>query len=362
MEILVTVASISGISTILTIMIILSERFFNNYGTCKIDINGEKVLEVEGGSSLLTALAQQKIFIPSACGGKATCGMCKLKVLDGAGPMLPTEEPYLSPSERAGNVRLSCQVKIKRDMKIEIPEEFFLVQEFKTKVEKITRMTHDILEFRFQLDKPMKFKAGQYMQVRTKPYDKIKETVFRAYSISSIPSDVNACELIVRRVPQGICTNFMHDHVKEGDTIELTGPYGDFYPRDEADGYVMIAGGSGLAPMRSIILDILERKLDKQMYFFFGAATKKDLYYVEYFEELARQNKNFHYVAALSAPLPEDNWTGETGLITEVVDKHVQDITGLHGLLCGSPGMINACINVLKKKGLTDNNIYFDKF
>jgi len=363
MEIFITVASVSGISTILTILIIISERLFNNYGTCSIDINdGAKKLDVEGGSTLLSALAENKIFIPSACGGKATCGLCKLRVLDGAGPLLPTEEPYLNAEEKANHTRLSCQVKIKKNLKIVIPEEFFLVQEYKTTVAKIERKTHDILEYNFKLDKPITFKAGQYMQVKTKPYGKVKEVVWRAYSISSNPSTHDAVELIVRRVPQGICTTYMHDHVKEGDIVELTGPYGDFYPRDTASGYVMIAGGSGLAPMKAIILDMLERGIDKQMYLFFGAVTKKDLYYVEYLQELADKHANFHFIPALSGALPEDNWTGEKGLITEAVDRNVQDITGLHGLLCGSPGMINACIQVLKKKGMTDDIIFYDKF
>lgn len=363
MEVLMTVAGISGISTLLTLLIIIAERFFNNYGTCRIDINdGAKVLEVDGGASLLNTLSAQKIFIPSACGGKATCGLCKLRVLEGADPLLPTEEPYLSPQERAGDVRLSCQVKIKRNLRIYIPEELFLVQEYKARVERITQKTHDIKEFRFALDKPIVFKAGQYMQVITKPYGKISETVWRAYSISSNPSDSLAVELIVRRVPQGICTTFMLDHVKEGDDIMLTGPYGDFYPRTEAEGYILIAGGSGLAPMRAIILDALERGIDKEMWFFFGAVTKKDLYFVEYFTELAEKHPNLHYIPALSAPLPEDEWSGQTGLITEVVARNIEAVNGMHGLLCGSPGMINACISVLKKKGFTDDRIFFDKF
>jgi Na+-transporting NADH:ubiquinone oxidoreductase subunit F len=363
MEVLVTVAGVTGISTLLTVLIILAERFFNNYGTCQIDINdGAKVLEVEGGASLLSTLSNQKIFIPSACGGKATCGMCKLRVLEGADPLLPTEEPYLSQDERAQDVRLSCQVKIKRNLRIRIPDELFLVQEYKTKVARITQKTHDIKEFRFALDKPISFKAGQYMQVTTKPYGKVTETVWRAYSISSNPSDNEAVELIVRRVPQGICTTFMHDHVKEGDEIMLTGPYGDFYPRAEAKGYIMIAGGSGLAPMRAIVLDALERGIDKEMWFFFGAVTKKDLYYVDFFRELADKHPHFHYIPALSGPLPEDNWDGQTGLITDVVARNIGEADGLHGLLCGSPGMINACINVLKGKGLTDDRIFYDKF
>lgn len=363
MEILVTVAGVSGISTLLTVLIILAERFFNNYGICRIDINdGSKVLEIDGGTTLLSALSEKKIFIPSACGGKATCGLCKLKVLEGADPILPTEEPYLTAHEKQDSVRLSCQVKVKRNLKIEIPEELFSVQEYHTKIERITQMTHDIKEFRFLLDKEISFKAGQYMQVLTKPYAKVPEAVWRAYSISSSPQEHDAVELIVRRVPQGICTTYMQDYLKEGSEVVLTGPYGDFFPRPEASGYIMIAGGSGLAPMRAIILDAIERGITKEMWFFFGAVTKKDLYYVDYFTELSQKHPFLHFIPALSGALPEDDWGGQAGLITEVVDRNVQSIEGLHGLLCGSPGMINACISVLQKKGMTDDRIYFDKF
>jgi Na+-transporting NADH:ubiquinone oxidoreductase subunit F len=363
MDILITILSVSTISTILAILIIISERIFNNYGIVNIDINdGAKVLEIEGGSSLLSTLSSQKIFIPSACGGKATCGACKLKVLDTEGEILPTEEPFLTPEEIKDNIRLSCQVKVKKNLKIVIPEEFFLVKEYKTKIERITDMTHDIKEFRFTLPEKIKFKAGQYMQVKTKPYGKIKESVTRAYSISSVPSDDMAVELIIRLVPNGLCTTYMHDYLKEGDEIMLTGPYGDFYGRDGVEEYVMIAGGSGLAPIKSIVEDVLEKGLDTKMIFFFGAVSKKDLYYEEYFNELASKHPQFRYVPALSRPAEEDNWEGESGLITDVVSKYIEDGKGKQGYLCGSPGMINACVDVLTKKGIDESQIFYDKF
>ncbi len=365
MEILTTVLSVTVISVVLALIIIVAEYFFNNYGECEVDINdGEKVLKIEGGSSLLSTLSGQKIFLPSACGGKATCGLCKVQILEGAGPLLPTEEPYLTEEEKNNNFRLSCQVKVKTNLRVLIPEEFFNIKEYITTIEAIDDLTHDIKGFRLDLPdgETINFKAGQYMQFHTKPYNKIKESVFRAYSIANVPSDNKAIELIIRLVPDGICTTYAHTQLSEGDEVKISGPYGDFYLRGDCSEIVMIAGGSGMAPIRSIILDVLERGIDIKMNFFFGAVSKKDLYYIEYFEDLAERHDNFKFIPALSKPAPEDNWEGEVGLITEVVERYIDDGSDMEGYLCGSPGMINACINVLTKKDIPEEKIYYDKF
>ena len=365
MEILTTVLSVTVISVVLALIIIVAEYFFNNYGECEIDINnGDKKLTVDGGSSLLSTLAGQKIFIPSACGGKATCGLCKVQVLEGAGPLLPTEEPYLDEQERADNFRLACQVKIKNNIRIMIPEELFNIREYETTIEKMEQLTHDIIGFRLKLPEgdTVSFKAGQYMQFYTKPYNKIKESVYRAYSIANVPSDNKSIELIIRQVPDGICTTYAHTQLKEGDKVKISGPYGDFFLRGNCSELVMIAGGSGLAPIQSIILDVLEKGIDLKMNFFFGAVTKRDLYRLEYFTDLAAKHENFNFIPALSKPAPEDEWEGETGLITEVVDRYIGDGSDMEGYLCGSPGMINACINVLNKKNIPEEKIFYDKF
>ncbi len=365
MPILLTVLSVSLITTTLAVLVVISDRFLNNYGECQLDINdGDRVLTVTGGSSLLSSLALNKIFIPSACGGKATCGLCKVKLASESGPVLPTEEPYLTDEEMAEGIRLSCQLKVKENLTLFIPEELFRVQQFKATVTKITQQTHDIMEYRLSLVDPseIEFKAGQYMQIDSKPYGSIRESVNRAYSIASLPSDNNGIELIVRLVPGGVCTTYMHEHLKEGDSVTIRGPFGDFYLHDGADELIFIAGGSGLAPIKSMVFDILEKKLDKKMTFFFGAVTKKDLYYVDLFTELAEKHDNFHYVPALSGPEEFDDWQGEVGLVTDVVDRYVQDAANMQGYLCGSPGMINACIKVLVKLGLSEDRIYFDKF
>ena len=365
MGILTTVLSVTAISVVLALIIIVAEYFFNNYGECEIDINnGDKVLKVEGGSSLLSTLSAQKIFIPSACGGKATCGLCKVQILEGAGPLLPTEEPYLSEDERKNNYRLSCQVKIKNNIRILIPEELFNIREYITTIESIEQLTHDIKGFRFKLPEgeTVKFKAGQYMQFYTKPYAKVRESVYRAYSIANVPSDNEAIELIIRQVPDGICTTYAHTQLSQGDQVNISGPYGDFYLRGDCDEIVMIAGGSGLAPIRSIILDVLEKEIDIKMNFFFGAVAKRDLYYLDFFNDLAARHDNFRFIPALSRPAPDDNWDGETGLITDIVARYIDDGSDMEGYLCGSPGMIDACVNVLTSKGIPEEKIYYDKF
>lgn len=365
MTILLTVVSISLMGAVLAAIVVLADLKLNNYGVCSIDINnGQRRLSVNGGSTLLASLASQDIYIPSACGGKATCGLCKVAILGEVGPVLPTEEPYLTEEEAVQGTRLSCQLKVKRDLKIAIPEEFFSIKRYRTKVVQITDLTHDIKGYRFQLldPKELDFLAGQYVQVESKPYGSVTEVVSRAYSISSLPSEKGFIELIIRLVPGGVCTTFMHHHVKEGDEITLAGAFGDFYLREGADELLFIAGGSGLAPIKSMVLDILEKGIPKQMTFFFGAVKKRDLYYVEFFNELQEKYPNFRYVPALSDPDPEDDWQGEVGLITDVVARHVADGHNKQAYLCGSPGMINACINVLTKLGLDEDQIFYDKF
>jgi Na+-transporting NADH:ubiquinone oxidoreductase subunit F len=365
MAVLTTVLSLAAVSAVLSVFIIVAELFLNNYGDCQVDINrGERKLTVKGGDSLLSSLSGQAIFLPSACGGKATCGLCKVRVLDGAGPLLPTEEPYLSAEEISQGIRLSCQIKVKRDLQILIPEELFNIRQFMTRIERIDRLTHDILGLRLTLEEPdaIRFKAGQYVQLYTEPYGKVKEKVFRAYSMASAPSDQHAVELIVRLVPEGICTTYVHQVLKPGDTVKLSGPYGDFYLRGACSELVLIAGGSGLAPIRSLILDILEKELPYKMTFFFGAVRRADLYYVQEMNDLAARYPQFRFIPGLSKPEPADDWQGETGLITEIVSRYVPDSQDKEAYLCGSPGMINACLSVLNQKGFTEETIFYDKF
>ncbi|HHT44810.1 MAG TPA: 2Fe-2S iron-sulfur cluster binding domain-containing protein [Fastidiosipila sp.] len=366
-EVLQTIGSVTGISLVLALIITLADKWLNDYGEVTVDINkGERKFKTEGGQMLLNALAAQKIFIPSACGGKATCGLCKVQVTDGAGPLLPTEAPYLTAKEQETHYRLSCQVKLKNDMAILIPEELFNIKEFIGTVEQLDNLTHDIKLLRIKLPEgeTIKFKAGQFVQLYTKPYGKIKETVFRAYSIASPPSDNTHVDLIIRLVPGGIATGYVHEALKVGDEIRISGPYGDFFLRgDEGiNELVMIAGGSGLAPIRSLLYDIAEKGLDYRIRFYFGAVAKRDLYAEEEMAKLEAEYPNFKFVPALSSPAAEDEWDGDTGRITEVVDRYVENADGKEAYLCGSPGMLDACIKVLHSKGFKDDAIFYDKF
>jgi len=365
-KILIATASMAGISALLSILLVIAERYLANYGDCKVTINNEKDLIIKGGSSLLSSLSSQKIFLPSACGGRGTCAYCKCKVLEGVGPILPTEEPLLSLEERKNNVRLSCQVKVKQDMKIEIPDELFNIKEFKTRVAFIKDLTHDIKLIRFDLIEPneIKFKAGQYVQLETQPYNGVKEVVQRAYSMSSPSYEKNYVELMIRLVPEGICTTWVFKHLKEGDTARIIGPMGDFHLRDGEGEIVMVAGGSGMAPMVSLLADMAKNQITRKATYFFGALAKKDMFYLDEMREFEKQLPNFKFVPALSSPAPEDDWKGEKGLITMPLENQLKqiDTSKAQGYLCGSPGMINACTAIMKKHGITADRIFFDPF
>jgi Na+-transporting NADH:ubiquinone oxidoreductase subunit F len=365
-NVLIATFSMAGISALLSILLVIAERYLANYGDCKVIINNEKELIVKGGSSLLSSLGSQKIFLPSACGGRGTCAYCKCKVLEGVGPILPTEEPLLSPEERKNNIRLSCQIKVKKDVKIELPDELFNIKEFKTRVAFIKDLTHDIKLFRFDLIEPneIKFKAGQYVQLETQPYNGVKEVVQRAYSMSSPAYEKNYVELMIRLVPEGICTTWVFKHLKEGDTARIIGPMGDFHLRVGDGEIVMVAGGSGMAPMVSLLADMAKNKETRKATYFFGALTKKDMFYLDEMAMFEKEIPNFKFVPALSSPAPDDEWDAEKGLITVPLENHLKkiDTSKAQGYLCGSPGMINACTAIMKKLGISSDRIFFDPF
>lgn len=363
-QVIIATVVLSSLSAFLTALLLIAEFFFANYGECSIEVNeGEKSFKVQGGASLLTSLATEKMFLPSGCGGKGSCGTCKCKVLEGAGPLLPTEKPYLSDDEIKDNVRLSCQIKVKKDLKIQVPEELLSIKEFITKVESIVDFTHDIKGIRFELSESDKinFKAGQFVNLFNDPYDDVTESTSRAYSISSAPSDNNALELIIRYVPDGMLTTWVFNHMKQGQNARIIGPFGEFYLRDTQREIVFIAGGSGLAPIRSIVLDMIDKKINnRKATFFFGAVGVKDLYYVDEFEKIQKEHQWFKFVPALSGN--DSDHPYEKGLITDVVASHYDDLSQHEGYLCGSPGMIAACINILTDKGMSETNIFYDKF
>ncbi|MBZ4682809.1 MAG: Na+-transporting NADH:ubiquinone oxidoreductase subunit [Fusobacteriaceae bacterium] len=367
MEFIIAPLIISILTGILAAIISITDKIVNNYGEITISINnGKKEIKIDGGENLLTTLSSQEIYLPSACGGRGSCGACKCKVTSDVGEYLPTEIPYLTKEEMKENIRLGCQIKLKKDISIEIPESLFNVKKYEATVEKIVDVTHDIKEVLFNLgDEEVNFTAGMYMQLCVPPYDKIKSETQRAYSISSKPSDKNHIELLIRLVPGGIATTWVHTYLKEGDKVKLIGPFGEFQATPTNSTMICVAGGSGMAPFKSMLYHMYENNVnDREIWYFFGARTKKDLFYLEELAELQKKWPNFHFIPALSEPEGED-WEGETGLITDVLDKYLKTIIEpgyKEGYLCGSPGMINACNNVMTANGIKLENIYYDKF
>lgn len=361
---LIGVGIVLVITTLLTLLVVIADSTIGDYGEVRIVINDDKEVTVEGGKPLLASLKEHEIFIPSACGGRGSCGLCKCKVKRGAGPVLPTELPWLSKEELEEGVRLSCQLKVKNDFEIEIPPELFNIKQFTTEVSHIRDLTHDIREVRLKLEDPdsISFRAGQFIQFEVPEYELTEEPVYRAYSISSSPFETGMIELEIRYVPNGICTTYVHQHLKEGDRVIINGPYGDFFLRDTDADIIFIAGGSGMAPIKSILHTMKQNQNPRKTRYFFGARSKRDLFLVDEMRQLEEAIPDFKFIPALSEPQEEDLWDGETGLITEVVDKHVENGENKEAYLCGSPGMIDACIKVLSKKGIPEEKIYYDKF
>jgi Na+-transporting NADH:ubiquinone oxidoreductase subunit F len=345
---------------LVTVLIIIVDLLLGNNAARAITINGTTQIPVNSDDTLLNILSQNKIFIPSACGGKATCGFCKCTVTEGGGDIKSTELPFIKPEDAAKGVRLSCQVKVKENIKIEIPQSMLTAKEYQTTIDEVKDLTYDIKLIRFKLIKPstMDFKPGQYAQLKVPGID-----VIRAYSIASNPSVKDSIEMIVRYVPNGQATTYVFKALQKGDKAIITGPYGTFFLQEQSQrDIVCIAGGSGKAPIRSILYRLKELGMNRKVKYFFGARAVRDLYYTEEMQQLSKEFPNFEYIPALSDPLPADNWTGATGLITDVLDRMVGDLSEAEAYLCGSPGMIDACIRVLGKHDIKKENTYYDKF
>jgi len=353
-----------GLLVGLTVALTVAERVLVNYGVCKIDINaGERELEVDGGQSLLSALNESKVYIPSACGGRGSCGHCKATVLEGGGPVLPTETPFLTRAQVRAGVRLACQVKVREDVRIKIPEELLNVKMFTATVERAELLTHDMVELRFKLDEPAEIsqRPGQYVQLQA---PSAEGPVYRAYSISSPAHDTGAVELVVRLVPGGIGSTYCHA-LKEGDPVIFTGPYGEFRLDEDPDvDVILIGGGSGMAPLRNLLLTVLERWPDRKCQLFFGCRTTQDVFYFDEFRKITEKHPNFEVHYALSDPIEEgESWDGETGFIHLSAEQHLDDSDRKRqAFLCGPPPMIEAVMKVLEAKGLESDDMFYDEF
>lgn len=358
-------------TAVLGAVIAVTDMIVNNYGEVTVDINdGKKLLRVKGGSKLLATLADEGIFVPSACGGRGSCGACKCQVSSDVGPHLPTEIPYMTDKEVKENVRLACQVKVKADIKLHIPEELFNIKKLDCVVKSIVDLTYDIKEVTVAMPAGVEidYVAGNYGQFEVPAYGDIKEPTARAYSFSSHPQRKGELEFLIRLVPGGIVTTYVHKHLKVGQKINIVAPVGDFNVKDTGATMICVAGGSGMAPMKSIFNEMIAAGTmgQRPIWYFFGARTTKDMYYLDWLWSLDKQYDNFHFVPALSEPTPGEQWDGATGLITNVLDDYLQNKIPLdepkEGYLCGSPGMLDACMKVMTKNKMTDDKIYFDKF
>lgn len=364
-EIFWGVIIISAIAAFLALLLELADRYFADYGEKNILVNKEKKIVVTGGRHLLATLAEHRIFLPSACGGKGTCGYCKVKVLKGGGQVLPTETPYLTVNELYQHIRIACQLKVKEDLEIEIPEELFSVKEYKVQVERIDALSPDIKYIHFKILSPEEgiiFKAGQYVQLEVPPYEQCKEAEFRAYSIASPPNEHNTIGLIITRVPEGAVSTYVHDYLHLGDELIARGPFGEFCLRESDRKMVMIATGSGLAPIRSMLHQIYGEGGKKELTLFYGDKKPVDLLYYDELCKFDSTHPNFTYIPTLSRTTEEDKWEGEKGRVTDLIGKYIPDNAQIDVYICGVPAMVQSCNDLLLQKGVPQEQICFDMF
>jgi Na+-transporting NADH:ubiquinone oxidoreductase subunit F len=360
MELLYPIIILNSVVGGLGLMLVIADRFLAQYGDCRIRINEEKEVVVKGGDSLLASLIDNEIFIPSACGGRGTCGYCQVRVPEGGGPVLLTEEPLLTREQLINRYHLACQMKVRQDLKIEIPEEWLTIQKYRAQVVSTKPVTPTIKEIVLNLLEPdsIKFKPGQYVQVKI-PAGRGFE--YRAYSIASETKYKDRIMLDVRLIEGGLGSTYLHS-LKEGDEVEFVGPYGEFVVKDTDKEIICVAGGVGLCPIRSIISSMLDEGTDRKITLFYGARQKRDLYHYEQLKKLEEKHKNFHFVPALDTPEPE--WEGEVGLITNVMERYLakDGADNMEAYLCGPQAMMYLAIEILTNLGVKEEDIRFDKF
>ncbi len=354
----------------LALLLTIAERLLVNYGICNIDINaGGKLMDVDGGQTLLSALYENEVYIPSACGGQGTCGYCKVTALSGVGQVLVTETPFLTRRERTDGVRLACQVKVRENIALKIPEELLNVRMYQASIASTRDLTYDMKEILIALpdEDEISARPGQYIQIQAPSPD---GPVFRAYSISSPASEKKHVELNVRIlpdgagvVPGGIGPSYLHS-LGVDDPVIFTGPYGEFVLDEDPDTEIVcVGGGAGMAPIKNIVYSICDQWPDRACWLFFGCRTTRDIFYLDEFKALAQKHPNLHIVYALSDELgPDEQWDGERGFIHLSLDKCLQPGVKRQAFLCGPPPMIEAVTRVLEEKGLTEKDIFYDEF
>jgi Na+-transporting NADH:ubiquinone oxidoreductase subunit F len=365
MNLFLSLMLLSALAAVLALLLEVADAYLADYGEKHILVNEEKDLLVKGGKPLLQTLAGEGIFIPSACGGKGTCAYCKVKIENGGGPVLPTERPYLTADELTNGSRLSCQVKVKEDLTIQIPEELFLVKEYRVKVELLETLTPEIKGITFNILEPeegITFKPGQYIQLEVPKYKGTRAPEYRAYSICSDSEIHNRLELVITKEPGGIVSTYVHEYLHQGDELKMSGPYGDFYLRPSDRKILLIATGSGLAPMRSILFQIAHEKIERETTLLFGAKNTQDLYYYDELKALEQSMPQFRFIPTLSRVTDEEAWEGARGRVTKQIQRIVQEKDPFDVYICGAPPMVESCQKILTQKGIPEDRIYFDKF
>ena len=403
LTVILGVVMFTGIVLALVFVILAARSRLVATGTVDILVNDEKTINAKVGSKLLGALAEARLFVASACGGGGTCGQCRVKVLEGGGAILPTETSLITKREAARGDRLSCQVVVKQDMTIEVPREVFGVKRMECTVRSNTSVATFIKELVLDLPEgeDLNFRAGGYIQIECPPhtvkysdfdiperfsddwerYDLFRyvstcdEPVTRAYSMANYPEEKAIVMLNVRiatpppqmpEVPPGIMSSYIFG-LKPGDKVWVSGPFGEFFAKETDAEMVFVGGGAGMAPMRAHIFDQLKRLHSKRkITFWYGARSKREMFYTEDFDMLAAENDNFQWNIALSDPLPEDQWDGYTGFIHEVLyENYLKNHPAPEDCeyyMCGPPMMTKAVLQMLHDLGVEKENILLDDF
>ena len=404
LEIILGTFLFTGSVLLLSISILIAQKFFVETGDISIDINnGTSTMTVPSGGKLLQTLSNNQLFLSSACGGGGTCGQCRCQVLNGGGSILPVETSHFNSREVKEGWRLSCQVPVKQNLQIQIPSEMFGTKKWKCTVKSNHNVATFIKELVLELpkDESVDFKAGGYVQLVCPPYtanykdfdiekdyredwDKFNiwdnvatsdEEVVRAYSMANYPDEKGILKFNIRvasppprtqGLPPGIMSSWVFS-LKPGDEVEVWGPFGDFFAKETQNEMIFIGGGAGMAPMRAHIFDQLKRlKATRKMTFWYGARSLKEMFYSDEFDKLAQKFENFEWKAALSDPLPEDDWKGLTGFIHQVLyDNYLKDLQAPEDCeyyICGPPMMNSAVIKMLLDLGVEQENILFDDF
>lgn len=406
MEIIILgVVMFTLIVLVLTGLILFAKSKLVNTGNIKVEVNGDpdKSFEAPAGDKLLGMLSNQGIFVSSACGGGGSCGQCRVKIKEGGGDILPTELSHINKREAKEGCRLACQVNVKQDLKIELPEEIFGVKKWECEVISNDNKATFIKELKLKIPEGevVPFRAGGFIQIECpahvvkyedfdvpeeyrEDWDKfnlfryvseVKEPTVRAYSMANYPEEHGIIMLNVRiatppprnpDVPPGIMSSYIWS-LKSGDKVTISGPFGEFFAKETEAEMVFIGGGAGMAPMRSHIFDQL-RRLDskRKISFWYGARSVREMFYTEDFDQLAAEHENFTWNVALSDPMPEDNWNGYTGFIHNVLyENYLKDHPAPEDCefyMCGPPMMNAAVIKMLKDLGVEDENILLDDF